>query len=85
MTTSPGSLFSGKIAMYYAQSSDDKIDNDIMECNAWDLFNKFLYLVTGRDEEGKTGKHERQKKTAASKKPSIDRRNPFEVLNEDGK
>ncbi len=61
-TTSPACLYTGEVAMYYALISMEKekwlddifIAKDSVE---WRLFNKFLYLVTGQDEEGRKGKH----------------------------
>lgn len=59
-TTSPAYLFSGRIAMYYAsfarknQSLDSIITHD---SKGWELYNRFLYLITGYDVEGRRGGH----------------------------
>ena len=56
LTTSPARLYSGEVTMYYAFVSERKenwLDDFIFKYSEeWALFNKLLYLVTGRDEEG---------------------------------
>jgi hypothetical protein len=54
--TGPSHLYSGKVAMHYATNVDLKGDRFIVG-ESWELYNTFLYLVTGCDEEGKKGKH----------------------------
>jgi hypothetical protein len=54
--TGPSHLYSGEVAMHYATTVDLKGDRSIVG-ESWELYNTFLYLVTGCDEEGKKGKH----------------------------
>ncbi len=60
-TTSPARLYSGNVAMHYAFTStqNEKWLDTTFVCkdSEWRLFNQLLYLVTGRDEEGRVGKH----------------------------
>ena len=56
-TTSPASLYSGKVAMYYATNVSHV--GDWIACSitkgsrGWDILNDILYLVTGKDENGR--------------------------------
>ena len=57
-TTSPASLYSGKVAMHYATNVSHV--RDWIACSitkgsrGWGLFNDFLYLITGNDENGRS-------------------------------
>lgn len=55
-TISPSCLYSGSVAMYYATITNLANDRFIVG-EKWELYNQFLYLVTGCDEEGRQGKH----------------------------
>ena len=61
---SPSCLYSGRVAMHYATVENPARDHHFVGENSkpWELYNRFLYLVTGIDEEGRTGKHEVKKK-----------------------
>ena len=55
---SPSCLYSGEVAMRYAIVESPARDRHIVEEKPWELYNRFLYLVTGIDEEGRKGRHE---------------------------
>ncbi len=87
-TTSPHYLYSGIIAMYYASLVRKNIPPDRMIVKGseeWNLYNRFLYLVTGCDGEGRKGKHAKHqpktKKLSAPKEgPPISQANRFSQL-----
>ena len=59
-TTSPASLYSGEVAMHYASISCEGVQLDGFLKDGSDektLYSSFLYLVTGRSEEERMGKH----------------------------
>lgn len=63
-TTSPSLLFSGRVAFFYASFACKNMSIDSVLCHGteeWSLYNKFLYLVTGRDQEGRVGDHAKHK------------------------
>ena len=55
---SPSCLYSGEVAMRYASVTNltNELERFIVR-EKWELYNRFLYLVTGCDEEGRQGKH----------------------------
>ena len=53
-TTSPASLYSGEVAMHYATTVGDWIASITKGSRGWSLFNDFLYLITGSDENGRS-------------------------------
>ena len=55
-------LYSGRVAMHYATVENPARDRHIVGEKPWELYNQFLYLVTGIDEEGREGGHEVKKK-----------------------
>lgn len=56
LAVSPSCLYSGEVAMHYATNADLANDRSFVG-PCWELYNRFLYLVTGCDEEGREGKH----------------------------
>ena len=59
---SPSCLYSGRVAMHYATVENPARGRQIVGEKPWELYNQFLYLVTGIDEEGRKGGHEVKKK-----------------------
>ena len=69
--TSPASLYSGEAVMCLATKKsvrEEAIRILVADPEKWELFNIFLYLITGLDENGRRGKHvlvEREDTTVA--------------------
>ena len=59
-STSPAYLFSGRVAMHCASYArrNQNLDGVVPRgTKGWELYNRFLYLVTGCDAEGRRGRH----------------------------
>ncbi len=57
--TSPACLYSGEVVMFYASFARKNLRMDCVfqDSSERSLFNKFLYLVTGCDDEERRGRH----------------------------
>lgn len=64
-TVSPSSLFSGQVAMHYAEIADSAMLDQIVRAEGmdkWDLYNKLLYLIITCNEKRQRGERVPQSK-----------------------
>ena len=89
VATNPSSLFSGKVAMYYASLSQKNVKTEHVLADRpeeWALLNNLLYLITGSDGKGRIGSHAKYqpkpKRPFHTKEedPSFAQANPFDLL-----
>lgn len=88
LSTSPAELYSGKVVMYYASFARKNLRFDSVFCNSVErsLFNRFLYLTTGCDDDGRRGKHAKYqpnpKPPATPTAPKLQETNRFTLLSD---